>query len=523
MIARNPKHIDAMPKAALKPIIKPGTNCWRVVRADKAAVVVDAASYYHFVREAFEQAEQRILIIGWDFDTRIALEPDKHGKGEPLGKFFLRLAKANPERQIDILKWSFGALKQFAKPRAVFWLWRWKRSKAIDFRFDSAHPPGCSHHQKIVVIDDSFAVCGGIDIAKGRWDTCDHKDDDPRRTDPDGKQYTPWHDITMLMGGEAAAALGELGRDRWHVATKEKLKPVPPSEPHWPKDVEVMFENVDIAIARTRAKYERVKEVREIETLYIDMISAAKNHVYIENQYLTSAKIAAAIAKRLEEKSPPEFVIVMPRTADGWLEQKAMDAARVQLARAMAKVDHAKRFRIYVPVTKGGADIYVHAKLSIVDDRFLRIGSSNMNNRSLGLDSECDVAIDTALPANKHCGPAIAALRTHLIAEHIGVEDKAFDAALKKSGSLIDTIEKLSSKGRRLELLDLEKPGPFDQFIAENELLDPEHADGFTEPLHARPRQTLDAGQGAVFAQQAPMTTTMCALPAVQLCALCPP
>src|SRR5690606_16443968 len=124
-------------------------------------------------------------------------------------------------------------------------------------------------------------------------------------------------------------------------------------------------------------------------------------------------------AKRLEEENPPEFVLVMPRCADGWLEQKAMDAARVRLAREIAKVDHGNRFRIYVPVTRGREDIYVHAKVSIVDDRLLRVGSSNLNNRSLGLDSECDVIIDSALESNRETPPAIAALRTRLIAEHL--------------------------------------------------------------------------------------------------------
>jgi phosphatidylserine/phosphatidylglycerophosphate/cardiolipin synthase-like enzyme len=77
-------------------------------------------------------------------------------------------------------------------------------------------------------------------------------------------------------------------------------------------------------------------------------------------------------------------------------------------------------FRIYVPVTKGGADIYVHAKLMIVDDRILRIGSANLNNRSLGLDSECDMVLDCALPANR-ASVGIAALRTRLLAEHLDV------------------------------------------------------------------------------------------------------
>jgi phosphatidylserine/phosphatidylglycerophosphate/cardiolipin synthase-like enzyme len=474
-----PKSID--------PIVVVGKNCWQIAHADKASVIVDAADYYHHVRKAMAAAQQQILIIGWDFDTRIALEPGDGKNAETLGRFFLALAAAKPERSIKILKWAFGARKQFFRISTAWMLWRWQRTRAIEFKFDSAHPVGCSHHQKIVVIDGSLAVCGGIDMSKARWDTSEHIDDDPRRILPGGKNYTPWHDVTMMMSGAAAQSLGELGHDRWKAATKTTLDRISIADVDlWPPELDVQFTNVDIAIARTRVAYGNSKEIREIETLNLDMIAAAKHFIYIENQYLTSAKIAAAIAKRMAEASPPDVVVIMPRQADGWLEQKAMDAARVRLAREIAKVDGKNRFRIYVPVTKGGTDIYVHAKVVIVDDRFLRVGSSNMNNRSLGLDSECDVVIDTALRGNGHAGEQIAALRNRLIAEHLGIEIGTFAAAFEKTNSLVDAIDLLRGEGKSLDLLDLVKPGPLEAFIADNELLDPEHPGDFLEPISQR-------------------------------------
>ena len=476
----------AKPSAAAKPVVEEGRNCWRIARANRVSVVVDAADYFHYVRELCEEAQNLLLFIGWDFDSRISLEPGDRSRRARLSGFFLRLARRNPRRRIAILKWRFGALKQFLIPASAWTLARWAATRAIEFKFDGAHPAGCSHHQKIVVVDDCLAVCGGIDLASGRWDTPEHLDDDPKRLMPNGKPHAPWHDITMLMDGEIAGALGELARDRWDVAGGKPLPPVQSIVPIWPEDVPVLFENVDLAIARTRAPYGEVEAVREIETLYLDMIAAAQKFIYIENQYLTSAKIAAAIATRMGEADPPDIVVVMPRSAEGWLEQKAMDAARVQLARAIGKVDKGDRFRIYVPVTKGGADIYVHAKLMIVDDRILRIGSANLNNRSLGLDSECDMVLDCALPANKGAERAIAALRTRLLAEHLGVYEAVVAATFAKTGSLVDTVEALRGEGKTLELLDLEKPGPLDKLIAENELLDPEHAEGFLEPLQQR-------------------------------------
>ncbi len=476
-----------MPNDPPQSIFRPGENCWRIERSHSASIIIDAADYYHFIREVMEDARERIIVLGWDFDTRISLEPLADGKQETLGRFFLRLVRQNPALCINVLKWSFGAKKQFLNPRSAFMLWRWWRTARIDFKFDAEHPVGCSHHQKIVVIDDTLAVCGGIDIATGRWDRSDHREDEKGRVNPSGFRYKPWHDVTFVMNGPIAAALGELGRDRWSVATSRALPPPAPSdETLWPEGLDVHFTDVDIAIARTRAAHGDVEEVHEIEALWLDMIAATKRFLYVENQYLTSAKIAAAVAKRLSENNPPEFVFVMPRTADGWLEQRAMDAARVELARMVAKGDPHNRFRIYVPVNDAGTDIYVHAKVAIMDDRLLRVGSANLNNRSLGLDSECDVVIDCALSANAGNEATIAGIRTRLMAEHLGCDRDAVEAEFARARSIVGTIEALMGSGKTLELLDLEKPGEFDAFIAENELLDPERPDKFLEPIGDR-------------------------------------
>lgn len=475
-----------MPEPELQPIVVSGRNCWRIARADCATVIVDAADYYHFIRPAMASAKRRILIIGWDFDTRIALEPDEQGKGETLGAFFLRLAHERPDREIDVLKWNFGALKQFFRPTALMWLIRWWRTRLIRMRFDSAHPPGCSHHQKIVVVDDSLAACGGIDISTHRWDRSEHRDGDPHRTGPDGKPYCPWHDATMLMRGPVAGELAELGRERWKLATGKDLRRIEPAGCGWPDGLPAMFHDVDVAISRTHAAFRGTEEVREIEELYLDMIKAARRFIYFENQYFTSAKIAAALAARMEEPDPPEVMLVMPRSAEGWLEQAAMDGARLKLMAAIGHKDKGNRFRIYVPVTEGRSDIYVHAKIAIVDDRLLRVGSSNLNNRSLGLDSECDVTIDAALPANRETGPAITTLRHRLLAEHLGCSPDQFAEAERQASSMVDAIEALRGEGKTLDLLDMESLGATREFIAENELLDPESAEAMFDPIAKR-------------------------------------
>jgi hypothetical protein len=114
--------------------------------------------------------------------------------------------------------------------------------------------------------------------------------------------------------------------------------------------------------------------VHENEALFLAQIARAKRYVYIESQYFASRRVAEAIARRLDEENGPEFVIVNPLTAQGWLEPIAMDTARARLVEALRRRDRHGRFRIYHPFTAGGEPIYCHAKILIADDRVFRLG-----------------------------------------------------------------------------------------------------------------------------------------------------
>ena len=102
----------------------------------------------------------------------------------------------------------------------------------VHLAFDGRHPIGACHHQKIAVIDDSLAFCGGIDMTGDRWDTRDHRDGDPHRVQPSGKPYKPWHDAISAVQGPVAHALGELFRRRWHLAGGMKMATKPSERQH---------------------------------------------------------------------------------------------------------------------------------------------------------------------------------------------------------------------------------------------------------------------------------------------------
>ena len=466
-----------MGRAKSSTLLDPGRNCWRIERAGRAAVIVDAADYFHHAREAMLAAERQILMIGWDFDTRIRLCDGDDEAPPTLGAFISWMARHKPGVAIHILRWDWGAPKLLARGTTALRLLNWARTKQVHFKLDGAHPAGASHHQKIVVIDDNLAFCGGIDMTATRWDTRDHRDRDPRRKRPTtGRRYQPWHDATMAVDGAAARALGELSRDRWKAAGGDPIDAPRGGGDAWPDTLEPQFRDVEIAIARTRGEHKDVAEVREVEALFVAMIGGARRFVYFESQFFASRVVAEAIAKRLGEADGPEFVIVNPSAAEAWVEDEVMSPARARILDALRKADRHDRLRIFTPVTAGGADIYVHSKITIVDGDQLRVGSANLNNRSMGLDSECDLLIDGRREANRDAATAIRAVLCDLLAEHLGADSREIERRLEATGSLLRTIEAFRGEGRTLVPLKVEQPNAVEEAIAEQEMLDPESA-----------------------------------------------
>jgi phospholipase D1/2 len=193
--------------------------------------------------------------------------------------------------------------------------------------------------------------------------------------------------------------------------------------------------------------------VREIERLHLEAIRSARASIYVENQYFSAESIAAALCARLAEPDGPEVVLVLPSACSGFLEERTMGARRAVLLERLREADRFGRFRAYAPQVPGAERVNVHAKLMIVDDALARIGSANLANRSLGLDRECDLALEAE--GRSDVSLAIARLRTRLVSEHLGVAPERFDAACREhGGSLIRAIEALRHGPRTLAPLE---------------------------------------------------------------------
>lgn len=460
-------------KRARGSVLEPGRNCFRIACSKRAAVLIDAAPYYARLEQALCRARRSILIIGWDFDGRIKLCPDHHDC-RPLGEFLSSLVEARPELEIHILVWSGAVVHGPSDAKPLLVGAPWQDHPRITLKLDQHHPVYASHHQKLVVIDDVIAFAGGIDLTVQRWDTCGHKERESFRCGPDGAAYRPVHDVQMVIDGEAARVLADVARERWHVATGKRLNAANGTFDLWPLDLPPDFTDTPVAIARTVPAWGQTAAVTEIATLTEDLLSAARQWLYIESQYFTGSKVRRIIEKSLAAAHGPEVVVVVKRTSPGLLERFVMGANRDRLMRRMRQADRYNRLRFYYPVVGGkneSCEVLIHSKVLIVDDEILRIGSSNLNNRSMGLDTECDLVIEAS---NAEQRRAIARIRDQLLGEHLSVAPETVAQAVARHDSLIGGIEACNHGERGLrEFPESDNAGPAKP-IPGTSVLDPE-------------------------------------------------
>lgn len=454
-----------------------GDNCWRCEATHQVAIAIDGENYFRALREAVIAARHRVMILGWDIHSKLRLVRGEEDDGLPveLGDLLDHVAR---EQSVDVylLSWDFAMIYLLERESFPSYTFEHKTHSRVRFELDGAHPQGASQHQKLVVIDDSVAFCGGIDLSQWRWDSSKHRPDDERRVDPSGNAYQPFHDLQMAVDGDAAVALAALARERWRRATGEELSPLPEAgqDRPWPPSLEPVIRDAPIAIARTEPAYEGRNAVQEVQQLYLDIIAAATRYIYIENQYLTAHSVAGALADRLRQDDAPEVVIVMPQKTGGWLEQQTMDVVRGRVVRRLVEADAGGRLRLYYPQVSASGDVstMVHAKLMIVDDLWLVLGSANLSNRSMALDSECNLGLQ-AQPDSDTAG-AIGQLLAALLAQHLAREPEEVGQVLQREKSLIAAIERLGEGEHTLQPLDAEVDPAVDELVPDSALVDPE-------------------------------------------------
>ena len=481
-------------------LLRPGDTCWRVERANRVALFIDMEDYFLAARDAMRNARKSIHLLNWAFEPQTLFEPNKNGDGpdeDRFGPFIRNLATARPELDVRILCWRsalpIAASQNFFphEARKCF------KGSPVKFRLDGSVPVGASHHQKALIVDDRIAFCGGGDIGPDRWDTTAHLDDDPRRQKSPrlGEDYESRHELMALVDGDAATALGELFRNRWLRATQESLSPaeIPPTssaegDDPWPERAKVAIRGAEVGFARTMPRWRKHPEVRENERLHLLAIAAARRLIYMENQYFTSPVMAEALAARLAEPDGPEVVLVSTLHSPSYFDRATMDRTRLHFVETLRKADAGRRLRVFCPVTKKGRFIIVHAKLTIIDDELLRVGSANLNNRSTGLDTECDLVVQAQGSEDEGAARrAIRGYRRALLAHWLHRSEAEVQAALEAAASVGAAVEALDDPDDRLlRPLKEKRIGPIFELIARYHLGDPVGAQDNWKPWRRR-------------------------------------
>jgi phosphatidylserine/phosphatidylglycerophosphate/cardiolipin synthase-like enzyme len=473
-------------------LLTPGATCWRLETAPRAAVFIDMADYFKAAKEAMSRARRSVHLLNWAFEADTVFDPEPGGGGpesDRFGSFLKTLAEDNPHLDVRVLCWRsslpVAATQNFfpIADRITF------RHSKVKFVLDGKLPLGACHHQKMLIVDDVLAFCGGGDIGRDRWDTDLHLDNDARRvkTPADNSCFDSRHEMMALVDGPPAKSLGELFRSRWERATGEVMPPADDvAADAWPHEVGAGFTNVAVGLSRTIAGWRRYRPVRESEALSFASIAVAKRCIYLENQYFTSPIVAEALSARLEEPDGPEVVLVSTQHSPSYFDQLTMDRTRSAFIARLQRSDLFGRFRVYSPVTTLGRTIIVHAKLAIIDDRLLRIGSSNMNNRSSGFDTECDLSIEAA-DGDEATATAIGGVRERLVSHWLGCSQSLLNETVGAKGGLGAAIEALRAQGLcRLRPIEAQSLGPFETFIATFHLGDPMNPSDSWRPWRRR-------------------------------------
>lgn len=452
-----------------QPLLQPGRNCWSVAPTEAAGLVVDAEHYFRAFYETAAYAERYILLAGWRFNSDVRLlhgdEAARAARPTTLLPFLHDLCARRPELHIYVLAWDFSI--NYAMEWERFQRRKFEKGSdgRVQFRFDGDHPIGGSDHVKLTVIDGRLAFVGGLDFSADAWDRRSHQAHDPDRADSGTKPHAPHHDMMAWVAGPAAQELAGYFGYHWHAASGETLDlPAPAATPVPPLRSDVRLPARPVALCRTQGStLTNGDSVQEIRQLYLDAIAAAEQLIYIENQYFSSWAIHQALLERLRAADRPklDIVLVLPRQLPSWVEAAAMGPPQLTMMEELRRVADATGHRLGLYYSRAGVHegrevgVVIHSKLLAVDDCFLTIGSANASNRSLGMDTELNLAWH-ASPADKALRRAIRRVRVNLLAEHAGLHRLSEVRALADPVGLVERLNCLAKQEQhRLRLLTL--------------------------------------------------------------------
>lgn len=487
---------------------------WRVHEHADAALLVDAHDYYRAFYEAVSRATRSVLILGWQFDSDVQLvrgaelPAGADPKGYELLPLLDRLCRERPALEVMMLAWDhslFFALEREVLQKIVFDIATVDR---FSFKVDGTVPWGGSHHQKVAIIDGQVAFMGSADICQDRWDTSAHVAQDPLRVSRKSEAYKPYHEVQAVFTGAPVASLLDLFVERWAHATGEVLEPATLAVPYAGAEdqeardraatallgslpVTIAMPKASVAFSRTVPAAPDREHVHEIRDLYVRAIHSANRMIYVETQYLTSRCVCDALVARMTDARRPKLdvVLFLPHKPEKLKEELTIGEAQASVVDALVAAakegGHALGiYNVAAPDQDGGGStfVYIHAKLMIIDDVFFTMGSANLANRSMTVDSEIN-AVWVAPPGDHELHNAIRRVRTRLLIEHLG--EAADVRVVARPEGLVGRLNRLIEEGRgrlRHHELSHESPNALTKAVQDLacDFVDPEDA---AEPL----------------------------------------
>jgi phosphatidylserine/phosphatidylglycerophosphate/cardiolipin synthase-like enzyme len=330
------------------------------------------------IAEAIRSARSHVHLAGWHFDASFQLEEE----GPTLREL---LAETAERVDVRVLAWAGAPLPLFHPDRGEVRqaCEELAGGTRISMALDARERPFHCHHEKLVVVDDETAFVGGIDLtalAGDRLDSSDH----PRR---DG---LGWHDTALRLEGPVVADVTRHFHTRWHAIGPDGL-PEPGGPPAVESGIETQFVRTVPA-----GLYEPLREGEwSMLESYLRALRASERLVYLESQFLWSPEVTFVLAEKLRRPPCDDFRVIALLPAE---PNNGADDSRGQvgvLINADKECDDTTRFlacTLYQP-GPAGRPVYVHAKVGIVDDRWLTVGSANLNEHSLFNDTEVNVVV----------------------------------------------------------------------------------------------------------------------------------
>jgi phosphatidylserine/phosphatidylglycerophosphate/cardiolipin synthase-like enzyme len=358
-------------------------------------VLVDGGEALPRIAEALTGARSRVYIAGWHITPDFGLTCDDRASRlrDLLGELAERV-------EVRVLLWGGAPLPVFTPARAAVRRVREEltRGTRVQCALDFHERPMHCHHEKLVIVDGEVAFVGGIDLTSlggDRFDSSDHL----------MRGRLGWHDASSRVRGPAVADVAAHFAARWRAVTGEQVEETPSPAPAG---------DVELQVVRTVPEkiYDFLPggNFRILES-YTRALRSARKFVYLESQFLWSAQVVEILANKLREPPSEDFRIVVLLPAK---PNNGADTTRGQLGVLAGADDGAARFlATTISARSGGLSgpLYVHAKIGIVDDAWLTVGSANLNEHSCFNDTEMNVVT---------CDPTVAReTRLRLWAEHL--------------------------------------------------------------------------------------------------------